>query len=111
MCEVLNPSDSSVRVAQLPSTVECEVSQDASLQPSAERAHCVPSPNMATDTQLGAPTQGHVVSEQPLPLCTRAGRPIKLPARLICEMNEQIVDDSVSTSGSVFSIMRDIFFG
>lgn len=79
--------------------------------PSVERAHCVPSPGHASDAQPGAFTQDHVVRKQPPPLCTRAGRPVKPPARLICEMNEQVVDDSASTVDSLFSFVRNMFSG
>ncbi|XP_075935390.1 uncharacterized protein LOC142935134 [Anarhichas minor] len=114
MCEVLNTSNPSVQAAQLPSPgppAGCVVSQEVPSQPSAEEALHIPSPKQATDTQLGALTQDHVVCAQPPPLCTRAGRPVKPPVRLICEMNEQIVDDSVSSVDSLFSFVRNMFSG
>lgn len=113
MDEVLNTSDSSVQAAQLPSPeplADSVVSQDAPSQPSAEEALQI-SPKQANDTQLGALTQDQVVCAQPPPLCTRAGRNVKPPVRLICEMNEQIVDDSESSVDSLFSFVRNMFSG
>lgn len=114
VCEILNTPDPSVLAAQLPSPeppAEHVMSRTAPSQPSAANAQQVPSPVHVTDTQPGALTQDQAVCTQPPPLCTRAGRPIKPPARLICEMNEQIVDDSVSTVDSLFSFMRNMFSG
>ncbi|TNN32134.1 hypothetical protein EYF80_057707 [Liparis tanakae] len=59
MDEVLNTSGSSVQAAQLPSPdplADCEVSQDAPSQPSAEEALQI-SPKQANETQIGALTQ------------------------------------------------------
>lgn len=79
--------------------------------PSAVSAQHVPSPEHVADAQSGALTHDNVVCTQPPPLCNRSGRPVKPPARLICEMNEQIVDDSVSTADSLFSFVRNMFSG
>lgn len=92
-------------------SVECVVSEVEPSPPSVERAHCVPSPDHASDAQPGALAQDHVVCKQPPPLCTRAGRLVKPPARLICEMNEQVVDDSASTVDSLFSFVRNMLSG
>lgn len=51
-----------------------------------------------------------VIDTQPQPFRTRAGRQVKPPARLICEMNRQAVDDSSSVV-SVFSFVRSMFSG
>ncbi|XDV15563.1 hypothetical protein PO909_015619 [Leuciscus waleckii] len=91
--------------------VESVVSEVGPSPPSVERAHCVSSPEYASDAQPGAVTQDHVVCKQPPPLCTRAGRSVKPPVRLICEMNEQVVDDSASTVDSLFSFVRNMFSG
>ncbi|XP_027880631.1 uncharacterized protein LOC114149183 [Xiphophorus couchianus] len=64
----------------------------------------------STDTKLDLPATD-VVCTQPSRLCTRSGRPVKPPARLICEMNEQVVDDSMSTVDSLFSFVRTMFAG
>ncbi|KAL4008609.1 hypothetical protein ACER0C_002461 [Sarotherodon galilaeus] len=99
-------------VSKLPSpapSVECVVSRSVSSQLLAEDAQHVLSPDLVTDTRLS--TEGHVVRTQPPPLCTRSGRPVKPPTRLICEMNEQHVDDSVSTVDSLFSFVRNMFSG
>ncbi|XP_027874875.1 uncharacterized protein LOC114145478 [Xiphophorus couchianus] len=64
----------------------------------------------STDTKLDLPATD-VVCTQPSLLCTRSGRPVKPPARLICEMNEQVVDDSMSTVDSLFSFVRTMFAG
>lgn len=48
-----------------------------------------------------------VVSTQPQSLCTRTGRRVRPPVRLICEMNKQVVDESVSTV-SLFSFVRNM---
>lgn len=113
VCEILNTPGPSVIAAQLPSPPPSEhvMSRTAPSQPSAADAQKVPSPVHATDTQPGALTQDQAVCTQPPPLCTRAGRPIKPPARLICEINKHIVDDSVSTVDSLFSLVRNMFSG
>ncbi len=64
--------------------------------------------NADTDKQLDTLAQDHVVCTQPPPICTRAGQRVKHPARLICEMNEQIID-SMSTVDSLFSNVRNMF--
>lgn len=68
------------------------------------------SPGLTTDSKLELPISD-VVCTQPRRLCTRSGRPVKPPARLICEMNEQIVDDSMSTVDSLFSFMKTMLSG
>lgn len=112
--EILQTPVSSISAEQSPSpepSAESVVSEVGPSLPSVERAHCVPSPEHASDAQLGAFAQDHVVCKQPPPLCTRAGRPVRPPARLICEMNEQVVDDSASTVDSLFSFVRNMFSG
>ncbi|KAL3999269.1 calcium/calmodulin-dependent serine protein kinase [Sarotherodon galilaeus] len=109
---VAPPAVCDLVVSQLPSpapSVECVVSRSASSQLLAEDAQHVLSPDLVTDTRLS--TEGHVARTQPPPLCTRSGRPVKPPTRLICEMNEQHVDDSVSTVDSLFSFVRNMFSG
>lgn len=83
LCEILQTPDSSMTAEQSPSpepSAECVVSEEGSSPLSVEGAHCVPSPEHATDTQPGAFTLDHVVCTQQPPLCTRAGRPVKPPA-------------------------------
>lgn len=112
--EILQTPVSSISAEQSLSpgpSVECVVSEVGSSPPSVERVHCVPSSEHASDAQPCAFTQDHVVCKQPPPLCTRAGRPVKPPVRLICEMNEQVVDDSASTVDSLFSFVRNMFSG
>lgn len=62
------------------------------------------------ETLLESP-KVQVVCTQPPGLCTRSGRPVKPPARLICEMNEQVVTDPIPTVGSVFSFVKSMFSG
>lgn len=105
-------ADFSVHAAQLPSTkppAECIEFQNALSLPLADKAHQVS--EHATDTQLDALTVDHVVCAQPPPVCTRLGRPVKPTARLICEMNEQVVDDSVLAADSLFPFVRNMFSG
>ena len=63
-------------------------------------------PEHLTDTQPPTHTQDHVVCVQPPALNTRLGRPVRPPARLICEVNEQVVDDSASTVDSLCSELK-----
>ena len=71
----------------------------------------ISAPEHRTDTQPPTHTQDQVVCAQPPVFHTRLGRPVKPPARLICEMNEQIVDDSVSPVDSLVSFVKNIFTG
>lgn len=110
--EVLDTSGLSVHAAQLPSPeppTDCVELHNALFPPPVDKAPQVP--EHATDTQLNAFAPAHAVCAQPPPVCTRLGRPVKPPVRLICEMNEQVVDDSVSTVDSLIFFVRNMFSG
>ncbi|XP_052459431.1 retrovirus-related Pol polyprotein from transposon 412 [Carassius gibelio] len=50
-----------------------------------------------------------VICTQPKQDMTRIGRTIKPPKRLICEMNDQVMEDSRSSVGSFVTLMRHVF--
>ena len=120
------PSDADVTVApdvvsevlDAFASLEC-ADQPPALAATAERSVSMspvppehgPSPEHLTDTQPPTHAQDHVVSVQPPALNTKSGRPVKPPARLICEMNEQVIDDSASTVDSLFSFVSNMFSG
>ncbi|MEQ2238468.1 hypothetical protein ILYODFUR_033393 [Ilyodon furcidens] len=64
----------------------------------------------STNTKPDLPVTD-VVCIQSSRLCTRSGRPVKPPARLVCEMNEQVVDGPMSTVDSLFSFVQTMFAG
>lgn len=120
--EVLNTSGSSVQAALSPSPESsADISPDhgtvahvpspdhVTVSPDNANDTQVPAPKYASDTDLGASSQGHVVCTQPRSVFTRVGRRVRTPARLICEMNEQFVDDAASTVDSMFSFVKNIF--
>lgn len=53
--------------------------------------------------------QEPVVTTQPHAVRTRLGRQIKRPPRLVCEMNDQVIDDSASTVSSLIYFVRNVF--
>lgn len=86
--------------------VDCDRLSDAPPQPLVDDD--LP-PDSASCMQLGTVAKDHVVLKQPAPLCTRSGRPVRPPARLICEINQQGIGDPVSTVDSLFSFVRNMF--
>lgn len=52
--------------------------------------------------------QVSVICTQPTRACTRVGRVIRPPLRLICEMNDQALHSPKSTVGSLFDFVKDM---
>lgn len=88
--------------------LQCGESQDTSSQPLSVEEDPVHSHGPPDHELTG--TVEPIVDTQPQTVRTRAGRRVKPPVRFICEMNNQVVDDSVSTV-SLFSFVRNMFSG
>ena len=90
---------------------DSDVSSDDSTQPSI--GSVLDSPVCEADP-VGNDRTGSVVCTQPRRIMlestrTRVGRLTRPPKRLICEVNDQIVTDSVPSGASLFSFVRSVF--
>ncbi|KAG1925166.1 interleukin-1 receptor accessory protein-like 1-A [Pimephales promelas] len=94
-----------------------DVSQSSFLDDQSAHSHSVQLPtDSPADPHSHVPSSVDSESDEPVVnqprrgmTMTRIGRTIKPPKRLICEMNDQVVEDSRSSVSSFVTLMRHVF--